>query len=371
MEKVKVLEVFDSLEISGGVQMVIMNVLRNIDRGKVQIDFAVYDLPETDSYKQEAESLGVNIYKIDNVSSKGVLSFYRQMRKFFKSHNYDIVHAHNLFHNGIILRAAKKSGVKKRISHSHQSFDDRNYKFPRNLFTVFFKILNNIEATERVACSDLAANFLFGKGKDYVFIPNSVDTRKFLIDKTPEEIRNSFGITDKGIRILTHVGRFTELKNQPLLIKIMNELRDENCVLLVAGQGELREQFLESVKQEKLENKIIYLGLIRNVPELLKISDCLLVPSIFEGLPVVGVEAQAAGCRALISNHLTKQVDLGLGLVDYLDINNLTDWTTRIKEILAEPKIEIPSETILEHLREHCFENNSNLMIWNKLYGIS
>ena len=281
MNKVRVLEVFDSLEISGGVQMVIMNVLRNIDREKVQIDFAVYDLPEKDSYKEEAEALGVNIYKINNVSSHGVFSFYKQMRSFFKEHTYDIVHAHNLFHNGIILLAAKKAGVKKRISHSHQSFDDRNYKFPRSFFTVFFKILNNIVTTERVACSDLAADFLFGKNKPYVFIPNSVDFEKFRIEKPTNELRESFGVTDPSVRILAHIGRFAKQKNQPMLIEIMKHLREENCVLLVAGQGELREEFLASVKNEGLENKIKYLGLIRNVPEFLKVADCLLVPSIY------------------------------------------------------------------------------------------
>ena len=371
MKKVRVLEVFDSLEISGGVQMVIMNVLRNIDREKVQIDFAVYDLPEQDSYKQEAEALGVNIYKIDNVSSHGVFSFYKQMRSFFKEHTYDIVHAHNLFHNGIILLAAKKAGVKKRISHSHQSFDDRNYKFPRNFLTVFFKILNNIEATDRVSCSDLAANFLFGKGKDYIFIPNSVDAEKFRSKRTKKEIREEFGIKNDSVRILSHVGRFAAQKNQPFLLKIMKELRGENCILLIAGQGELREEFLESVKQAGLEDMIHYLGLIRNVPELLMVSDCLLVPSIYEGLPIVGVEAQAAGCRAMISKHLTKQVDLGLGLVDYLGIDDPAPWIDRIKDILSKPKKEIPFETILAHLKEHHFENESNLKIWDELYGIA
>ena len=371
MKKVRVLEVFDSLEISGGVQMVIMNVLRNIDREKVQIDFAVYDLPEKDSYKEEAEALGVNIYKIDNVSSHGVFSFYKQMRDFFKAHAYDVVHAHNLFHNGIILRAARKSGVKKRISHSHQSFDDRNYKFPRSFFTVFFKILNNMEATDRVACSDLAADFLFGKNKPYIFIPNSVDFEKFRIQKSVSELRESFGVTDPSVRILAHIGRFAKQKNQPMLIEIMKHLRDENCLLLVAGQGELREEFLKSVKNEGLQDKIRYLGLIRNVPEFLKVSDCLLVPSIYEGLPIVGVESQAAGCRALISKHLTKQVDLGLGLVDYLDIADCSAWVKRIKEIISEPKIEIPVETILSHLKEHHFENKSNLKIWDELYDIA
>lgn len=366
-----VLEVFDSLEISGGVQNVVMNVLRNIDRSKVQIDFAVYDAPKVDSYEEEARALGTKIYKIDNVSTLGVFKFYKQIKKLLTDNAYDIVHAHNLFHNGIILLAAKRAGVKIRISHSHQQFDDRNCNFPRNIYVKFFKILNNKVANKRVSCSDVAADFLFGKNKDYTFIPNSLDSSRFIIKKEISEIRKSFGITDDSVRILTHIGRFSFQKNQFFLIKIMDKLRDENCVLLIAGQGDDRERFLKAVSDAGLDDKIRYVGLIRNIPEFLTISDCLLVPSIYEGLPVVGVEAQAAGSRALLSDSLTKQVDLKLGLVEYLNIKSPDPWIKRVKEIISEPKIQIPFETILSHLKEHKFENISNISTWEKLYGIA
>ncbi len=370
-EKVRVLEVFDSLEISGGVQNVVMNVLRNIDRNKIQIDFAVYDAPKVDTYQQEAEELGTTIYKIDNISTLGVFKFYKQMKKLLSENKYDIVHAHNLFHNGIILAAAKANGVNIRISHSHQQFDDRNCKFPRNIYVKFFKILNNMMATKRVSCSDVAAEFLFGKNKEYMFIPNSLDVSRFDIKKEKTDIKRSFGIEDDSIRILTHIGRFTFQKNQMFLIEIMKQLRDENCILLIAGQGDDREKFLNAVKEANLEEKIKYVGLIRNVPEFLKISDCLLIPSIYEGLPVVGVEAQAAGSRALLSDALTRQVDLRLGLIEYLSIKSPEPWIKRVREIISEPKPEIPFDTIISHLKKYKFENESNISTWEELYGIN
>ncbi|MCQ2451387.1 MAG: glycosyltransferase [Clostridia bacterium] len=369
--KPRVLEVFDSLEISGGVQKVVMNVLRNIDRNKVQIDFAVYDAPKVDSYEEEAKALGTKIYKIDNISTLGVFKFYKQIKKLLLENTYDIVHAHNLFHNGIILLAAKRAGVKVRISHSHQSFDDRNNKFPRNIYCKLFKLLNKDAATKLVACSDLAADFLFGKNKEYTLIPNAVNMDNFRFSKSKLEIKKSFGITDDSLKILVHVGRFTELKNQFFLLDIMDKLRDENCVLLIAGQGELRDKFLNAVNERNLQDKIKYLGLIRNVPELLYVSDCLLVPSIYEGLPVVGVEAQAAGCRAIISGSLTKQVDLGLNLIDYLSIDSVEPWVIRLKEIINEQKKEVPFEKIMERFVATHFENDSNISIWCDLYGIS
>lgn len=371
LEKVKVLQVFDSLEISGGVQSIIMNMVRSIDREKIQIDFAVYDAPETDTYEQEAKDLGVHIFKIKNISEAGIIGFYKQFLEFFKENHYDVVHAHNLLHNGIILLAAKKNGIKNRISHSHQSFDDRNSKFPRNFVAFFFKKLGLLTATRLVACSDLAANFLFGKNKDYVFLPNALDITKYDIKKTDREIRESFGITDPSTRILTNIGRFTALKNQPFLLRIMDKLRTENCVLLMAGQGELREGFFESVEKENLKDKIKYLGLIENIPELLKVSDCLLLPSIYEGLPVVGVEAQAAGCFAIISDTITRQADLGLGLVEYLSIADPQPWVEKIKIIISEPKKTVPYEEVLQQLKRLKFENESNIDTWKELYGIA
>lgn len=370
-QKVKVLQVFDSLEISGGVQSVIMNMLRSIDREKVQIDFAVYDAPEIDTYEREAKGLGVRIFKVKNISGAGVFGFYKQFLKIFKENHYDVVHAHNLLHNGIILLAAKKNGIKNRISHSHQSFDDRNIKFPRNVFALVFKKLGLFTATRLVACSDLAANFLFGKNKDYVFLPNALDVTKYDIKKSDREIRESFGVTDPSTHILTNIGRFSFLKNQFFLLKIMDKLRTENCVLLMAGQGELREEFFETVKKENLQDKIKYLGLIENIPELLKVSDCLLLPSIYEGLPVVGVEAQAAGCFSIISNTITKQADLGLGLVEYLPITDPEPWIVKIKEIINNPKKTVPYVDVVQQLKRCKFENQSNIDAWKELYGIS
>lgn len=369
-KKVKVLQVFDSLEISGGVQSVIMNMLRNIDRDNVQIDFAVYDAPKTDTYEHEAKALGVRIFKVKNISEAGVFGFYKQFLAFFKEHPYDVVHAHNLLHNGIILLAAKKNGISNRISHSHQSIDDRNIRFPRNVFAVIFKKLGLLTATKLVACSDLAATFLFGKTQPYVFLPNALDVTKFDVQKSDDDIRQSFGINDPSVHILTNIGRFTPLKNQFFLLKVMDKLRTENCILLMAGQGELREEFFEAVKNENLQDKIQYLGLIENIPELLKISDCLLLPSIYEGLPVVGVEAQAAGCFSILSDTITVQADLGLGLVEYLPITDPELWAECIKNIINAPKKTVPHEEIVKQLTRCKFENASNMDTWQELYGI-
>lgn len=370
-KKIKVLQVFDSLEISGGVQSVIMNMLRSIDREKVQIDFAVYDAPPIDTYEQEVKKLGVRIFKVKNISEAGVFGFYKQFFELFKENHYDAVHAHNLLHNGIILLAAKKNGIKNRISHSHQSFDDRNNKFPRNFIAFFFKKLGLLTATKLVACSDLAAKFLFGKNKDYVFLPNALEIEKFDIEKSESEIRKSFGINDISTHILTNIGRFTFQKNQFFLLKIMDKLRTENCILLMAGQGELREEFFETVKKENLQDKIKYLGLIENIPELLKVSDCLLLPSTYEGLPVVGVEAQAAGCFSIISNTITKQADLGLGLVEYLPIADPEPWVEKIKNIISNPKKTVSYEDVKQQLKRCKFENQSNIDTWKELYGMA
>jgi len=364
--KIRVLEVFDSLEISGGVQSVVMNMVKEIDKSKFQIDFAVYDAPKERSYQTQAEEYGVKVHKISNFSEAGIVGFYKQFVKLLGENKYDAVHAHNLLHNGIILLAAKKCGIKNRISHSHQSFDDRNNKSPRNIISGIFKKLNLFAATKRVACSDLAAEFLYGKKKDYIFLPNALDLERFKVDESKIQLRHDFGINDDSKKALLHIGRFSAMKNQFFLIEIMKKLRDENCVLYMCGEGELKDEFFSKVKEEKLEEKIIYLGLRKDIPKLLKMSDVMLLPSLFEGLSVSCVEAQAVGTKAFISSNLSKQTDLGFGLIDFLPIDNADIWVDKINKIKCIE--EHPTEEIHQKMQQLNFGINENLKVWERLY---
>ncbi len=360
---VKVLQVFDSLEISGGVQGVVMNIYRRIDKSKVQFDFAVYDAPEDNSYQNEIEESGGKVIKINNLSTAGFSGFYHQFIDLLNNSDYDAVHAHNIHHNGIILYAAKRAGIPVRISHSHQSFDERNESFARKTIAGCLKQLNNRVATRKIACSDLAGEFLYGKA-EFEFLPNAVDLSRFesIPDKTT--LRQQYGYSDDQ-RILLHVGRFCYPKNHDFLLEIMKELQDKNTVLLLVGEGELKENVLDRIKKLGLNN-IKYLGLRNDVPLLLKLADTMLLPSIHEGYPLAVVEAQAAGCPSLVSDNVTKQADLGVGLVDFLPIDNVEPW---IEAITSKKNKSIEYKDISERFVEMKFDTDANLQAWYSLYN--
>lgn len=364
----RILQVFDSLEISGGVQGVVMNVYRRIDRTRVQFDFAVYDAPEKNSYQPEIEALGGRVIPVKNLSAAGIAGFYRQFARLLKASSYDAVHAHNIHHNGLILLAAKNAGVPIRISHGHQGFDERNESFARKALASVLKALNNRVATRKVACSDLAGYFLYGKKARFEFLPNAIDLRRYAEKRDRIALRHQYGFMDDEQRLIVHIGRFSPPKKQLFLSEIMVHLRNENCKLLIAGDGPLKDEVLGRFKRDGVSGQVIYLGLREDVPELLSLADCMVLPSIYEGLPLVAVEAQAAGCYSLISDRVTKMADLGLGLVEYLGIEYADEWADRIRQIRSI-RPDVPHETILARLRALRFDAETNLQAWYDLYG--
>ena len=365
---IRVLQVFDSLEISGGVQAVIMNSYRAIDRTKIQFDFAHYHNPDdSNSYREEIEALGGRVIKIKCLSEAGFKGFYDQFIKLFSENKYAAVHAHNIHHNGIILLAAKRCGIKNRISHGHQAFDEYNDKSYRRLIAKALMKLNLCVATQKVACSDLAAEFLYGKNQSYIFIPNAVDLKRFEELPDKEELREKYGLSADE-KILIHIGRMAPPKNQNFLIDIMEKLRETEWKLWIIGDGYLKSELIDYIKEKNLGDKVELLGLRSGCPELLKMADIMLLPSIYEGMPVVAVEAQAAGCLSLISDVVTKQVDAQMGLVEYLPITDAQIWVDRIKAFQANTNGKTNCKEIFRTLNQCGFGSDENAKRWMKLY---
>ena len=367
VEPIKVLQVFDSLEISGGVQSVVMNTYRKIDKRLVQFDFAVYDAPESNSYQPEIEEAGGTVIPVKGLAEAGIKGFYRQFVQLLSERKYDAVHAHNIHHNGLILKAAKKAGVPIRISHSHQSYDERNTSFVRRLLANYLKVMNLHVATRKIACSDLAGEFLYGKAS-FEFLPNSIELKFYENLPTKMELRKSYSI-ENDVKVLLHIGRFMPQKNQLFLVGIMKLLEYENAILLIAGDGPYKETVLDAFHQNGLDDKVKYLGLRKDIPKLMRMADLLLLPSIYEGLPVVVIEAQAAGCMSLLSDKITKQAALGVGLVKYFGIDDAKLWADEISssQRTKEPDI----SEIHKKMKELKFDSDSNLKAWYELYGVN
>lgn len=294
--------------LGGGVESVVMNYYRNIDRSKIQFDF-ICDSDSTDIPYEEIENLGGRVILIPPYQK--VFQYQKELIKIFKENNYKIVHSHINVLSIFPLRAAKKAGVPIRIAHSHSTTNKKEWK--KNLVKQVLRPFSKVYSTDYMCCSELAGRWLFGnkeydKGNVYL-LNNAIDIEKFKYDeKTRKEKRKELKIKDDTL-IIGHIGRFVAQKNHTFLIDIFNEVykKEKNSVLLLAGQGPLVEETKEKVKSLGLEENVKFLGQRKDVRELYQAFDVFCLPSLYEGLPVVGVEAQAAGLLCILSDDMTKE----------------------------------------------------------------
>ena len=297
--------------LGGGVEAVVMNYYRHINRNKVQFDF-ICDDDSTNIPYDEIEKLGGKVILIPPYQK--VLKYHKELKKVLKEGNYTIVHSHINVLSVFSLFAAKCADVPVRIAHSHSTTNKKEWK--KNLFKQILRPFSKIFATDYMCCSELAGRWLFGnkeydKGNVYL-LNNAIDLDKFKYDeKLRKQKRKELNINDDTL-VIGHVGRFVEQKNHRFLIDIFNEVhkKNNNSILLLAGQGPLMNEMIEKVRILNLENSVFFLGQRSDINELYQAFDVFCLPSLYEGLPVVGVEAQATGLLCVLSDDMTKETKI-------------------------------------------------------------
>ncbi|MDU1413991.1 MAG: glycosyltransferase [Clostridium sp.] len=330
MKPIRVLQVMGSLN-SGGSQSLVMNLYRNIDRSKVQFDFVI-DKNNELFYQKEIESMGGIIYQLKNIKECSFTKYCKQWNEFFSNHSeYLIIHGHLRSTAAIYLKIAKKRGLIT-IAHSH-STASRGNKIEcmvKNIMQIPIRYI----ADYLFACSYDSGRWLYGKkaikNENFVIINNSIDSCEYLYDENKRnELRRKLNLESKYV--IGHVGSFTYPKNHEFLINIFYEIQKSNkdTVLLLIGDGELKKNIVEQVYRLKINDKVIFTGVVSNVKDYMQIMDVFVFPSIFEGLPVTLIEAQAMGLPCIISNKITSEVIL-TSLVKVLGLNNTSDWTSLI-----------------------------------------
>ena len=294
--------------IGGGVESVVMNYYRHIDRTKIQFDF-ICDNDSTNIPYEEIEKLGGKVILIPPYQK--VFKYHKTLKKVLKDGNYKIVHSHINTLSMFSLCAAKCAGVPVRIAHSHSTTNKKEKK--KNLLKQVLRPFSRLFATDYMCCSELAGRWLFGnkeydKGNVYL-LNNAIDLDKFKYDeKVRKEKRKELNISDDTL-VIGHVGRFVEQKNHRFLIDIFNEVHKEekNSILLLAGQGPLMDEIKEKVRKLGLKDNVNFLGQRNDINELYQAFDVFLLPSLYEGLPVVGIEAQTTGLLCVFSDDMTKE----------------------------------------------------------------
>lgn len=366
--------------IGGGVEAVIMNYYRNIDKSKIQFDF-ICDSDSTNIPYEEIKKLGGNVILVSPYQK--IRKYYKELKNIFKTGNYKIVHSHINTLSIFPLCAAKAAKVPIRIAHSHSTTNKIEWK--RNLLKQVLKHFSRVYATDYFCCSELAGRWLFGnrtynKGKVYL-LNNAIDLDEFEFNiELRKEKREELNIADDTL-VIGHIGRFVKQKNHEFLIDIFNEVHKKipNSVLLLAGQGPNQEMIKEKVKKLQLEDYVKFLGQVNNPTALYQAMDVFLLPSLYEGLPVVGVEAQAAGLLCILSSAMTKETKV-LESTNFIDLDNSAEaWANKLlsafnnfkridrKEEISNNGFNIKQEEIkLENKYEELLKEERNMGLLKK-----
>ncbi len=311
-----------------GITNVILNYLRNIDRKEMTFDYLSINEPET-SYREGVEKFGGRMFVLPRLEM-GVLAYWNALRKLIKQNCYDAVHVHGNSHTLILeLSAARAAGCKVRIVHSHNT-TCLNPLLHKILFPVF-----NLLYTHALACGEEAGSWMFGS-RSYTVIHNGVDTRKFSFDKEKRKsIRQQLCIPDEEI-LIGNVGHFYgKVKNQSFVVSVFNELlkKSNRYKLCLIGDGPQRKNVEQQVGDYEISDRVIFTGNINNVDEYISAIDLIVMPSLFEGLPLTLIEQQACGLHCVVADTITREADK-TGNVKYLSLNDGVEvWAEEISHI--------------------------------------
>lgn len=314
----------------GGLETMLMNYYRHIDRSKLQFDFLVHRDFEAD-YDKEILSLGGKIYHIRRLIPWS--HFYKQeLINFFKLHSeYRIVHVHQDCLSSVALKCAAECGIPARIAHCHSSSQDKNIKY---LFKLYYMRRIPKFATHYIACSKAAGQWMFS-GHPFDILPNAIEINKYIYSlSTAKQIRARLGF-DSSTLVLGHVGRFYPAKNHLFLLDILMQLKKQynNTKLLLVGDGPLRKDIEEKAVSLGIRKDIIFTGVRSDVNDLMQAMDVFVFPSLYEGLGIAVIEAQASGLPCIISDCVPSESILTNCVIQLPLSAGVAVWVSKIMEL--------------------------------------
>ena len=325
----------------GGLETMIMNYYRHTDRTKVQFDFLTHRDFRAD-YDDEIEALGGRIYHLPRLVPWDK-NYHKALEDFIVSHpEYKIIHVHQDCLSSIILKAAKKHGVPVRIAHSHSSSQDKNLKY---LIKLYYKHQITDYATQLFACGKEAGDWMFG-GNSYRIVNNAIDTSLYAFNwQRQMQLRQKLGLPPDAF-VIGHVGRFNTVKNHTFLVDIFAKIKQQktDAILILVGDGELRQKTEAKAAELGLAASVIFTGIREDVPDLMQAMDCFVFPSLYEGLPVTLIEAQAAGLPCVVSDVVPAEC-AKTKLVEHVSlIENAETWAKKILSNIGLSRIDTSEE---------------------------
>lgn len=314
----------------GGLTGYICQNYRYIDKSKVQFDFLTYETQL--DFQKEFEKMGARFYVVPKPSH--FFAYMKALKQICKQTEYGAVHFNISYANFLPLLAAKSAGFKRIIIHSHSTEIDDKRKLVRGMKKCIHyvgKMLMPVLGTDFLACSQLAGKWMYPAsvlhGEEYHLAKNAINLEKYRFNPVIRNaVRKKLGIGEKTFCV-GHIGRFSYQKNHSFLIRVFAEVhkkQPDSCLLLIGGHMNGDEYYTEAkkmVEQFHLKEAVHFLGVRKDVPELLQAMDCFVLPSHFEGLPIVGIEAQAAGLPCVVSDWVTRELDV-CGNVRFISIHS-------------------------------------------------
>lgn len=351
----------------GGMETMIMNYYRNIDRSCIQFDFLVHYEEEGD-YDHEIRALGGKIYKMPRTIPQNYFVYKKELHKFFDKHReYKIIHGHLTSTAFLYHKISKKYGNKICITHAH------NNGLPKSINGIIERITSKIAIRYTdyfMACSKEAGKYYFNnkiiKEENYQVLKNAIPLDNFIFNlEERSKIRKELGIEDEFV--VGHIGRFEEQKNHDFLIEIFNQVlyKNPNSTLILLGAGTLSEKIKNKVEILNISDKVKFLGVRNDVPKIMQAMDVFVLPSKFEGLGIVLVEAQANGLRCYASeNKVSKEAQV-TELLEYINLDKAaSEWA----DAILTKECESPRESRINQISKEGFEIRKQAQKLEKLY---
>ncbi len=361
---IRVLHVLSTLNIGSGIANFVMNYYRKLDKEEIQFDFLLFNEPEK-TFTEEVTKNGSRIFYIEKPSIKTMFNYKREVYNLFKEHKgeWEAIHVHEVLVQRIVLPAAKKYGIKKRIVHAHGgNIKIGLIKRIRNAILEFNMKKN---ATDLVACSNIAGQAEFGS-KEFVIVTNALDLNRYKYTQEQKKaIKKDLGFKDKDFVIGT-VGRISELKNPLFFVRIMSKLVDKisNIRFLHIGDGEMREEFQNCISDNNLNDSFVLLGNRTDANEKMQAMECFLLPSLTEGLGIVLIEAEASGIYSIASENVPKETKV-CERVEYLPLEEDV-WVNRIVDIYNSG--ETKKAILTDYMDNSCYNINKSLQVLREIY---
>lgn len=308
--RIRVLYIVPSLRLCNGVASYAMNYFRNIDKSKIQIDF-ITGVNEESIYYDEIKKAGSKIYYIPKIGIKNILKVNKQIKLFFKenANKYDIIHCHVLNMGAFYLHYAKKYGIKVRILHSHvtKTADSTIHEI-RNKILLPVAIKN---ANYLYSCSVDAGNKIF-KNRKFRVINNAIDGERFEFNESArQKMRRRYNISDETF-VIGNIGRLCNQKNQKFLINVYEKIniKKQNTKLIIVGNGPLEKELKDYVDKVQLKDKVMFINATDEIEKIYQMFDVFVLPSIYEGLGIVLLEAQVSGLPCVASDVIPKEAQI-------------------------------------------------------------